>query len=701
MTVNDLLNTAVAHHREGRLAEAERIYRDILRQHPDHPAALYFLGRVAASTGHLDHAATLLSRASQLDPTNADCLGVLGEVLAKLNRRDDAIAAYRAAVALRPDWVEALNNLGQLLHAAGRSAEAIDAYRQAIRHRPDVAQTHANLAESLRSAGHWAEAADAARAAVRLNDHLLDGWTTLALALSALRQRDEAVAAFNRALALSPPPAVAAQIHTNRGATLLSIGKLDDAIDGYRAAIAFDPGLATAHSNLGTALLAAGDVDAAIAAFDAAIAVSPGFHAAHSNRLFALWFHPSLTNAQILAEHRAWAARHADPLAPPQPVHDNPRDPGRRLRVGFVSPDLSDHPLGRFMIPILERHDPARLEIICYSATAHPDHVTARLRAGAAAWRDVTNVPHAALAELIRADRVDVLVDLSLHSAGNALPAFARKPAPVQVTYLAYAGTSGMRAMDFRLTDPHLDPPDARSDANYTERSRRLPRTYWCYADPPADAPDEIAPPPSRSSGHITFGCLNTFTKASPPARAAWARILQQIPNSRLILHALPGRHRARVENDFAAAAGVDRSRVEWLEKLPTRDYFAAYNRIDVALDPWPFNGGTTTCDALWMGVPVVTLAGDRAVARGGVSILTNVGLPELIARDVEDYVRIAVDLARDADRLVQLRASMRQRMRAAPLMDAESFAGDFEEVIRSAWRAWCDGGSAGVGAAR
>jgi predicted O-linked N-acetylglucosamine transferase (SPINDLY family) len=304
-------------------------------------------------------------------------------------------------------------------------------------------------------------------------------------------------------------------------------------------------------------------------------------------------------------------------------------------------------------------------------------------------------MPEATLAAQIRdVDRVDVLIDLALHSAANALLAFARKPAPVQVTWLGYPSTSGMAAaMDFRLTDPYLDPPGSGVEANYAERSLRLPRTYWCYAPPP-DAPDADAvapPPPAGAAGYVTFGCLNQFSKVSSAARQAWARILADMPGSRLILHSLPGRHRVRVAEEFARA-GVDPRRMEWVDKLPTRDYFATYHRIDVALDPFPFTGGTTTCDALWMGVPVVTLAGHRAVARAGLSILSNVGLPQLIARDVDEYVRIATDLAGDAERSAQLRATLRDRMRASPLMDAAQFARDFEEVIRTAWRRWCDG---------
>jgi len=729
VTIDDALNTAITHHRAGNLAEAERIYREILTQHPNHPVALYFLGRVAAATGHLDHATTLLTRAARLDPANADCLGVLGEVFEHSSRRDDAIAAYRAAVALRPDWVEVLNNLGHLLILSGRAPEAMEAYEAAIRHRPDMAETHSNLAEAYRVQSRPHDAAAAARTAIRLdpqmpaahgnlgnalhalgqfeeaiachrealrlNPQFIDAWNNLALALAALRRYDEAADAYRAALRVQPNPAYA-EIMANLGTMLIATDRLDEACDAYRESLRARPDYVHAHNNLGNALREQGLIDEAIECFRTAIRLRPDYVLGHSNLLFALYFHPDVTNEQLLAEHRAWAKVHADPITASATTtttttRGNAPDLQRRLRVGFVSPDLRDHPIGRFMLPLLSHRDRAPMEVICYSATKRPDDITRQLREQSDAWRVSVGVPDAALAEMIRADGIDVLIDLSLHSSGNALLTFARKPAPVQITWLGYPGTSGMTAMDFRLTDPHLDPSsaDAAADADahpkYSERSLRLPRTYWCYAAP-LEAPPDVAPPPARSAGHVTFGCLNQFSKVSSTTRQTWLKILANTPNSRLILHALPGRHRQRIAGEFASA-GVDPARVEWIDKLPIEQYLATYNRIDIALDPFPYNGGTTTCDALWMGCPVVTLAGHRAAARAGVSLLSNAGLPELIARDLDDYIRIATELAGDSRRLMELRSTMRDRLRGSPLMDAAAFARDFAEVLRRAWR--------------
>jgi predicted O-linked N-acetylglucosamine transferase (SPINDLY family) len=312
--------------------------------------------------------------------------------------------------------------------------------------------------------------------------------------------------------------------------------------------------------------------------------------------------------------------------------------------------------------------------------------VTERLRAQCEHWHVTAGRSDADVATLVRQHRIDILVDLSLHSAANRLLVFARKPAPVQVSYLGYPGTTGMSAIDYRLTDIHLDPPGHNDDI-YAERSWRLPRTYWCYQPPPAAL--SVSPSPRGKTDHMTFGCLNHFGRVVP-ALPTWAEVLDRVPGSRLIVHAANGSHRDAALQVFRAR-GIDPNRVEFIARQSLADYFATYDRVDVALDPFPYNGGTTTCDALWMGVPVVTLAGDIAVRRSGVSLLSNVGLPELIAPDRQTYIRLACELANDADRLTTLRSSLRDRMLASPLMDKKGFAADIESAYRAMWRLWCE----------
>jgi len=300
------------------------------------------------------------------------------------------------------------------------------------------------------------------------------------------------------------------------------------------------------------------------------------------------------------------------------------------------------------------------------------------------------------LADQVRQDRIDILVDLAMHAEGSRLLAFARKPAPVQVTYLAYAGTTGLETMDYRLTDQYMDPPSTSSgqapdadESAYSEKSVRL-KSYWCY-QPRAEAPEVGQLPALARAGTVTFACLNNYAKVSPKVLGVWCQVLRRVPSSRLVVYSREGTHRQRAI-DIVRAEGIDVSRFEFVGPVVTAEYFRRYLGIDVALDPFPYPGGTTTCDALWMGVPVVTLAGRTAVSRGGVSILSNVGLPELIARSPEEYVQIAATLAGDLPRLAGLRAGLRPRLLASPLMDAAGFVRDVEGAFRQMWRAWCAG---------
>jgi predicted O-linked N-acetylglucosamine transferase (SPINDLY family) len=314
-----------------------------------------------------------------------------------------------------------------------------------------------------------------------------------------------------------------------------------------------------------------------------------------------------------------------------------------------------------------------------------PDKVTDQLRAHADAWHSTAPLSVAALAEQVRRDEIDILVDLTLHAAGNRLLMFARKPAPVQVTYLGYPSTTGMTAMDWKLTDGFLD-PSGRSEQFSSERLAYLESTYWCYRQPLAEVP--VSEPPLRTRGQVTFGCFNNFARVSNDAVSAWCRILAARPTSRLILHADPGEHRLRISKNMAAQ-GIHDDRFEFVEHVRTAKYFERHAMIDIALDPFPYCGGTTTCDALWMGVPVVSLVGDIAVRRAGLSILSRVGLAELAVDSVDAYVQMAIELASDVERLTQLRRELRDRMSASPLMDAPAFARDVERLYRQMWIDW------------
>ena len=656
MTQPNPLQIGYEHHRAGRLREAEAIYRAALARDADNGAANFLLGVVVHQSGDLPGALALLDKAARLLPAELDVLNYLSLALRDAGRLDEAADAARRAAALKPASAEAQVNLGIALHLGGDLAGAAAAYERAITLAPDLAPAHNNLGLVLQASGQF----------------------------------DAAERAYRRGIACSAGTPTAAESYCNLASVLQDLERPDDAVDAGRAAIALRENYPEAHNNLGNALRERGEVAVAIRSFRRAIELRPNYAKAHSNYLFALHFDPASDAAAIRAAHEHWAAAQADPLtlaAPPIDVRD--RSPDRRLRVGYVSPDFREHPVGRFLLPIVGRHDRTRFEIVCYSDVRAADQVTHAVRARADRFVETAALNDAQLAERVRADEVDVLVDLALHSARNRLLTFARRAAPVQATYLGYAGTSGMRAMDYRLTDPYLDPAGegataGASDAAYTERSLRLPHTYWCYVPPP-NMPD-VAPPPAARNGYVTFGCLNKFTKVSDAAVRAWARVMARTPTSRLIVHAPPGHARQRVLA-MLAEENVAGDRVRFVGRQPALEYLETYHRIDVGLDPFPYNGGTTTCDALLMGVPVVTLAGDVAVRRAGASVLTNAGLPELIARTPDTYVEIAAALAADLPRLATLRAQMRGRMTTSPLTDLAAFVRDLELAYRTMWQ--------------
>ena len=683
LPIEQAFQVAVQHHQAGRLPQAEALYRQILAQQPKHAQTIQLLGVIAFQSGQAAAAVELMRQAIALHPDYAEAFNNLSAALMQLGQVAEAETAARKGIALWAGYAEAYLNLGHALRAQGRVQEAIAEYRQAVALGPNGAKFCSALGNTLREAGQMSEAVAVLRRAVALQGNSVDAWVDLGNALKWNGQRDEAGAAYQRATALDPRCALA---YNNLGTVLKDQGKLDEAIELFGRAIALDAGRADAMNNLGIVRMDLGEVEEAIAAFRQAVAVQPGFAEAYSNLLYNMQFHPHADAAAIAADHRRWNQQYALPLKQFIQPYANERDPERRLRIGYISPDLREHPVGRFVLPLLKHHDKRQVEVFAYSQAAAPDAFTARAQASADGWRDIVRMTDAQVAEMIRADRIDILVDLTMHMGYNRLLMLARKPAPVQVTYLAYCASTGLETIDYRLSDPYLDPP-GMDETIYSERTVRLPETYWCYE--PSVAATESGPLPAAGRGQVTFGCLNNFCKVSAAALGAWGRLLREVPGSRLLLHAYGGSHRGRVLERLKRE-GIAAERVDFAEFLPAEKYFELHRQIDIALDTFPYGGGTTTCDALWMGVPVVSLAGERAVGRGGLSILSNIGLPELVGRTEEEYVRIGAGLAGDLRRLAELRGTLRGRMEKSPLMDAARFARNVEAAYRQMWRAWC-----------
>lgn len=584
LNVDETFALALRHHQSGRLAEAERGYREILHVQPGHADSLHLLGVLALQTGNPEPALELIQRAVALRPDGAVYRNNLGQVLERLGRIEDAARAYEAAIELDPLDAEPVNNLGRLLERQERLADA---------------ETH------------------------------------------------------------------------------------------YRRAIELNSQYAEPQINLGNVLKDRGELDGAIAAYLRATELRPDLSVLHSNLLLTLHYHPDYSPADIAHEHRQWAERHAVPLAAAQHLHKNDPKPERRLRIAYMSPDFREHPVARFILPLLENHDRKQFEVFAYHDIARQDEVTKLIRKHVDQWRDIADLTDELVADRIRTDGIDILVDLTAHSGRNRLLVFARKPAPVQLTYLAYCSTTGVDAIDYRLTDRFLDPPE-EDTSHYSERSIRLPDCYWCYSRPPL--PADRLPSSERRTGPPTFGCLNNFAKVTDPTLELWMKLLQRVPESRLLLYARSEQHRERVRR-FMQRADVAESRVAFVGRQPFEDYLETYRDIDVALDPIPFGGGTTTCDALWMGAPVVTLAGRTAVSRGGSSILSNIGLDDLVCRNEEQYLDLAASLIGDGKRLAVLRRELRSRLEGSAVMDSARFARGVEAAFREMWRKWCENG--------
>jgi protein O-GlcNAc transferase len=669
----DPLILAAAHHRAGRLDQAESLYRKAISQKPGDPQSLHLLGTLLFQTGKAHEALPLLQKAVALGPRRADFHLNLAVVLLALSRPAEAANSCRSALALRSAWPEAWYNLGCAAGAMKDWKAAIEAYRRALQFKPDDPATHYNLADAHRALGDWNAAIENFQksAAIRPNPQALD---SLAGVLQRVGRIDEAIETYRRAIALKPD---FAEAFSNLGNALWIAARFHESAAACKTAIQLRPDFLEPHSNLGNALLGMNHVPEAIAQFRRA----QNFPAAAHNLLWALHFNSDANQKEIYLEHRKWNEKFAKPLAQEIRPHDVNRDPNRRLRIGYVSADFREHSVGFFIEALLANHDPTQVEIFAYADLLNPDSTTARLQKIVHQWRNTTGITDQALTEMIRADKIDILVDLAGHTAGNRLLVFARKPAPIQITYLGYPDTTGLSTVDYRLTDLHADPP-GMTDEYYSEKLIRLPRSFLCYR-PPDDA-SEVSPSPASKNGFITFGSFNNLAKMGQRTIDLWIRILKANPGSRLFIknNGLTGPETRREFLQQFTSAGIDAPRIDLRPKSPTiQQHLRTYSEMDIALDTFPYNGTTTTCEAMWMGVPVVTLAGKAHASRVGLSLLTNMNLPQLIAETEDDYVRIASNVSAD------LRPSMRDLMKTSGLLDGPHFARDIESAFRKIWQ--------------
>jgi len=660
-----------------------------LSREPNNVIALHHLGVIEYQEGDARQAAALIGEAIALRPDYAEAHSNLGNALKQLGRLAESVTAYQKAIELKPDYADAHNNLGTALKDQGKLKAAVAAYRRALELRPDHAGAYSNLGNARKEQGKLDEAESDYRSALALKPDYAEAHNNLGTVLMEQGKLEAAVSACQNALALQPDYAEA---HNNLGNALKGLGRLEEAVASYHKALKLKSDYVKAHSNLGTALKDQGRLEEAMAAYNRALELKPDYADVHSNLLFSMHYDARYTQRDIVAESRRWDAIHAVPCSPDERTHptDPDPDPDRRLRVGYVSPDFREHSVSYFLAPVIAGHDRGSFEVFCYAEVAKPDDKTARYRELSDGWCSTVGMTDAALAARIREDGIDILVDLAGHTANNRLLVFAERPAPLQVNWLGYPNTTGLSAMDYRLTDAIADPVSG-AETSHSETLVRLPNGFLCFT-PAADAP-EIGEAHALTAGHVTFGSFNNLAKVTPDVVATWARVLDGVPNSRLVVKSKPLADEATRERYFELfdAQGIDAERVELIPWIASKSgHLGAYSRIDIGLDPFPYNGTTTTCEALWMGVPVITLSGDRHAGRVGACILTRVGLAELVAETTASYVEKAVALAGDPDRLSALRKGLRDRLERSPLCDAPRFTRDIEAAYREMWHRFC-----------
>ena len=588
----------------------------------------------------------------------------------------------RALLEQYPDSGMVWKLFGLALHMQGK--EALPALHKAADLLPDDAEAHANLAAVLRVFGKLDDAVASGRRAVQINPNFAQAHNNLGVALKDLKQFDEAVVSYRHAIKINPG---FTEAHNNLGAALQDMWQLDDAADSYRRALSLKPDFAEAHNNLGGVLNDLGQADEAVASYRRALAIKPDFTDAYSSLLFSMNYSPRQTPAAYLAEARRYGqmvASKVDSKFTTWLCATNPT----RLRIGLVSGDLHQHPVGHFLESLLAHIDPARIELMAYPTRLKEDALTARIKPHFAAWKPLLGLKDQAAARLIHADGVHILIDLAGHSAHNRLPLFAWKPAPVQFSWIGFPATTGVAEMDYVLGDPIATPVE--DEGHFSERVWRLPESYLCLTPP--DVMLDVSPLPALSSGLVTFASFNNLSKMSDATVALWARVLQAVPGSRLLLKTRQLQDATVLATTIQrfAAHGIVQERLllQGLHAPQRIDHLAAYQGVDIALDTFPYRGVTTSVEALWMGVPVLTLHGDRFLSRTADSIAHNAGLDDWIAADEEDYVAKAVAHSTDLQRLAALRATLRQQVLASPLFDVARFARNFEAALWGMWQA-------------
>ncbi|MBF0588255.1 MAG: tetratricopeptide repeat protein [Magnetococcales bacterium] len=679
VTLDEAIKTALQYHQAGNLQAAEQIYQQVLQVHPRHAEAMHLLGVLAQQVGQLEVALTHIQAAVTIDPDMALAQGNLGNVLMSLGREDEALECFERAIDLAPEMAGFHNGLGLVLSNQGEMERALACFQRALKLDDQFTDAYNNVGNCLGALGRFMEAEAHYKMALRINPNHPQALHNMGNYLRNRGELDQAANHFRKQLEIHPDAAMA---HNNLGVVYEMQGELESAIGSFQKALEIEPDLVHANNNLGNAYRDLSQMEPAMACYRAAAkgAAVLGFSAV-KNYISAHLYQPQIdheTLFNICRDHR--------PVLPPEQTVTRPNvslSDGEKLRIGYLGGDFRDHPVGFNILPLLSHHE--RCEVFCYADQEGRDSVTQKFRHIAHQWREVGTLSDAALAEQIRHDRIHILIHLAGLFDANRPQIAMHLPAPIQVSYHS-AATSGLSEMDYWLTDSVLHPPE-NTQERFTETLLRLPHFY--LFTPPKEAPP-VAPLPADSNGHITFISLNNFSKITPEVIALWGEILNRTPGSRLLLKYRNVLASPMLRNQLTAAfekCGIDPSRLELLrgtdEEIP---HLALYNRADIALDPFPFTGATTTFQSLWMGVPVISLLGDRFAGRMAGDILVHGGYAELAVNTQEAYADKAVALAEDLAALRTMRQEMRPRIEASPLLDGAGYAHSFEEMLYAIW---------------
>lgn len=714
------LTLADIDNRLGNIKSAIKFYRKAIQLKPDYILAHTQIGILFHSQNKLTHAESSYRQSLMLGNKQPFVYFNLGAILQEKGQLDEAAKLYHQAIELKPDYAKAYVNLGYIYRKQDKLEDATSNYRKALQYAPNIAEIHYNLGINLLRQGYADDAESHQRRALELNPNYTDAWSALGMVQFSCGQLEDAGISYKKALSINPEHAEALRGY----AAILSMLKIfDDSIEFFKKSLLINPGNENAMIGLATAYLGANDhkmalsvykqlivqnpdlaephigvasvykaqgkYEDAINSYRNALEIQPEHHTAYSDLVMLMNYSDRFTPSCIYNEHVNWARKYSLKIS--KLKYENISDPDRRVRVAYLSPDLRKHVVVNFFYPILKHHNTDHFEIYCYAEVAQEDPWSQLLKAETSHWINTYSKSDAQLIDQIRADKIDILIDLAGHTKGNRLLALTARPAPIQMTYLGYPNTTGLSTVDYRLTDKWAD-PEGDSDNFHTENLIRLSNGFLCYL--PMNEMPNISTLPAVENGYITFGSFNNLTKITASVVKLWARILNKSPDAKLVIKNR-SLNAPQVRERYLAlfkSHGIEDSRIQLFSATKSYDdHLNTYNQIDIALDTFPYNGTTTTCEALMMGVPVITLAGNMHAGRVGISILSQIKLTDYISQTPDEYIQLALKKASDIEELSKLRNTLRNQFLTSSLADGQQFTQDIEQSYRHIWKNWCD----------